>query len=455
MPDALRFCIALLLLLLGGGLLAPSLQAQDIPVPDEPLAGLEPGTDEPVDRIAAVVGDSIILHSQILQRLAQLQSQGVQLPASPEELREVERQILEAELIPQQLVLQAAAEDTLFAVEEEEVAFYFQDSWMQQLEEFGGEAGLEEALAETGMSLAGYRAELRDNIERQLTLDRYLEYRRDQARPVVVDQAEVEAFFERERAQLQNRPATIRFRQAFVEPRPTEEAMAEAVAEAERIMERVQSGEDFANLARQFSDDPGSRQEGGDLGWVRRGASDLDLEFEDAAFSLREGQVAGPVETQFGAHIIKVERIRSGERRVRHILVAAPGDREAARERALRFRDQVADGSASIRDFPTQTSEAIGDELELPMDQIQESLPSSYANALREAQPGDVLGPLELTLDDERSVFAIVEVMERRDAGEFTLEDAEDWIRQQIRNQRFQERLLRQLEDRTHIEIRL
>lgn len=454
MAHALRSSLALLLLV-GVALLPSPAAGQDVPVPDEPLAGLEPGMDEDVDRIAAVVGDSIILYSQILQRLAQLESQGAQLPTTEAELREVELQILESELIPQQLILQAAAEDTVFVVEPEEVSFYVEDTWQRQVEQFGGEQGLEEALAQTGMSLQGYRTQLRRNIEQQLTLDRFLEYRQDQSRPVVVEQAEVEAFFERERAQLQQRPATIRFRWAFVEPRPSDDEMAAAVERAQELLDRIREGEDFANLARQFSDDPGSRQEGGDLGWIRRGASDLDLDFEDAAFALREGQVAGPVETQFGAHIIQVERVRGGERRVRHILVAAPSDEDAARERALEIRDQVAEGTASIRDFPSQTAQAIGEEREAALDEVREGFPSAYATALEDAQPGDVLGPLPLPLDQDRNVFGVVEVLERRDAGEFSLEDVEGEIRRQIRIQRFQERLLEQLRNRTHVEIRL
>ncbi len=91
-------------------------------------------------------------------------------------------------------------------------------------------------------------------------------------------------------------------------PTPTLEPRddAQALARIIEIQQRVGAGEDFAELARQFSDDTGSRDNGGDLGWFARGAG-LVQEFEDAAFALQPGEVSQPVKTQFGYHLIKVE----------------------------------------------------------------------------------------------------------------------------------------------------
>jgi len=77
---------------------------------------------------------------------------------------------------------------------------------------------------------------------------------------------------------------------------------------AEDLLKRVRAGEDFATLAKEFSEDPGSRAQGGDLGWFSRG--EMVKEFEDAAFALKEGEVSGVVESPFGYHIIKVEEHR-------------------------------------------------------------------------------------------------------------------------------------------------
>ena len=73
-------------------------------------------------------------------------------------------------------------------------------------------------------------------------------------------------------------------------------------------MKRAQSGEDFGKLAQELSQDTGSAKNGGDLGWAER--SRYVGPFADAAFSMKEGEIKGPVKTQFGYHILKLEGIQ-------------------------------------------------------------------------------------------------------------------------------------------------
>lgn len=83
-----------------------------------------------------------------------------------------------------------------------------------------------------------------------------------------------------------------------------EEAYAEAKAEADKIYEQLRSGADFAELAREHSDDPGSKEEGGALGWAS--PDTYVQEFKEAVINQPVGEVGQPVRTQFGWHIIKV-----------------------------------------------------------------------------------------------------------------------------------------------------
>ena len=102
-------------------------------------------------------------------------------------------------------------------------------------------------------------------------------------------------------------PEQVRVRHILirVSPGSSEGEKKKARENAEGLVKRLKAGEDFAKLAQEYSEDPGSRQNGGDLGYFGKGQ--VVKPFEEAAFSLRPGRISDLVETQFGFHIIKME----------------------------------------------------------------------------------------------------------------------------------------------------
>ena len=110
-----------------------------------------------------------------------------------------------------------------------------------------------------------------------------------------------------------------------------EETERDALARVKSLRDQIESGSDFAAIAKEHSDDPGSREQGGDLGFFARGV--MDPAFEEAAFSLEVGAVSQPIRSSFGFHLIKVAAVRPAEGKsfaaVRSELLAEYRRREA------------------------------------------------------------------------------------------------------------------------------
>lgn len=415
-------------------------------------AGARAQDTEPelVDRIVAVVGDSVVLASEIDEQIERRRALGQPVPTDQEELDRLRRQELET-LVNELIMLQAAARDSI-AIPTADVESQVDATLAEQERRFGGRAAFEAALREEGMGMEQYRRMITQGVQRAGIRQQFEAQLQRDRRPPPVTEAEAREFFEARRAELGSRPATIAFRQVLVKPQPSDSARQAAMAEAQEALRELQEGGDFATVARRFSDDPGTRERGGELGWFRRGR--MVPAFERVAFALRPGQVSGIVETSFGYHIIKVDRVRGPERLARHILIRP----EITTTAQARTRERAEQAAAALREGAPVDS--LVEEFHDPAEEsrvgptLQDSLPQPYRSELRAASPGDVVGPFEVSGLEE--AYAVVKVTDVTAAGEYTFDDQD--LRGQIREFLQREKLMREVLDelrsRTYIDIR-
>ena len=158
---------------------------------------------------------------------------------------------------------------------------------------------------------AYYDAHKSDYMTPETVNLRYVELSLERmASKVSVDDAQLKAYYEEQKAKTPDRfqqAEQRRVRHILLSVNdPKEDAAVKAKAEA--ILKRAQGGEDFSKLAKESSQDPGSAAQGGDLGWSERKV--FVAPFADAAFSMKVDEIRGPVKTQFGYHILKLDGIQ-------------------------------------------------------------------------------------------------------------------------------------------------
>ena len=259
--------------------------------PAEPVANVE----SPSKKVAIFEGGEVTLGE--LQEFAQQSGAGELSPESPQ------YEAIVAQLMPQLVeieIAEAYAQEQGITVSEGEVneeIEVLKDQIAQQAQAQGQEVNREEAF-EGALQQAGLtESQLRQQLREQLPVQEVQERVTGGAGP---SQEEVERFYEENKAAQFTSPETRCARHILFNKDQREQA--------EEVKGRLQDGGDFAQLAQEFSQDPGSAENGGDLGCLGRGETVPD--FEEAVFGAEQGEIVGPVETEFGYHVIEVTDIR-------------------------------------------------------------------------------------------------------------------------------------------------
>ena len=406
-----------------------------------------------VERVIAVVGDSMISMTELDESLIAMESSGWSRPTGAAELLEAKLEVLD-QLINIQLVIQEAGKDSTLAISEEELEDRVQQEIDGQVRGFGTLGAFQRALAEQNMTTAGFREQRKNIIRNQLLQDRYFAKRGRSVASIVVTEEEARAYFQENQDLIPERPATITFENIRVQPVPTDSAKAEALARADSVAGLILDGEDFAELAERFSDGP-SASDGGDLGWIRKDGSFLE-EFEEAAFEMPPGAVSNPVETSFGYHLILVQRVLGGERLVRHILFEPEltvSDVELSDARAEVFGDRLRAGEA-MADLGLADLGLEADTVELPLEGIAQTS-QGLAVGLQNALAGEVVGPVKLNDPQAQNTWLLARVLETTPGGPGEFSEFNDMIVERLKTERLNENVIEGLRSRAYIDIRL
>ena len=302
------------------------------------------------DGVAAVVGDFIVLESDLDREIAQLEAQGA-------DLRGVTRCELFGLLLEKKLYAHQAIQDSIVVNE-----LYIKSMVDQQLQ------GI---LAQTGGDMEGILNFYKKDSEQALREEMYEinknGYLEQEMRKKVIDEVEitpeeVRTFFNE--IPKDERPTfgtELKVAQIVVIPEVTEEAKQAVIDKLKGFKKDIEeNGAKFATKALFYSEDSGSKNNGGLLPTMNRKKPRMVKEFRDVAFNLQEGEISEPFETDFGFHIIYLEKIRGQEYEVRHILLRpelSPETIQKAQDKIEEVRELIVSGKTTFAEAAREFSD--------------------------------------------------------------------------------------------------
>ena len=262
-----------------------------------------------VDGIAAVVGDQIVLNSELGQLKIQMKQQGIDTK-NLDDCKILER------LMQDKLLLIEAKKDTLIKVTDKEIDGMVDQQIEYMKTQMGG--SLEKVLEFYNKNtLTELQNELK-KIDKNKKLSEQM--RQKVIKDVDVSPEEVKTFFDAiPKDKIPEIGTQVELMQIVIKPKPDKDAEQKIINKLKEIKKKVENGASFRAQAVLYSEDPGSRANGGKYVLTRKSA--FVQEFKDVAFSLEKGQVSEPFKTEFGWHILTVEEINGQERVIRHILM--------------------------------------------------------------------------------------------------------------------------------------
>lgn len=378
------------------------------------------GEVELIDKIAAVVGNEIILVSEIDFQMQMYTMKAQMQNLSPERIDSLRGLILQ-QMVSDKLMLIEARRDTSIRISEDQV----QEALEQRIDElrnrFSSTAEFEAQMKLEGLTLRELKSKFREEVRNQLIKERFISRFLSE---VSVTAAEVREFYEKYQDSLPSQPASVKLAHILLPLEASESTQDSAYMKAMEIKKLLDEGGDFVTLAQLYSEDP-TAETGGDLGYFERGT--LFAEFEEKVFALNQGEISEPIKTRLGYHIVKVEDKLPDRIHVRHILIktqASSEDQKQIFAKADSLRQLILDDNAEFSEIVKQysiddESKKLGGELGwFPLERVT----PEFGVAIEDLEIGDLSKPTKSDFG-----IHIIKLLDRKQSREMTLRD--DWDR--------------------------
>lgn len=365
-----------------------------------------------IDGVLAVVGKEIVLKSDLDQSI---DAQKRQNPAIP-----VNQCLVFEDLLLEKLLLHQAELDSV-EVDEAEVQANIDRRIGVFIQQIGSESKLEQYY---GKSILEIKEEMFPLIKNQLTAQRMMQ---EINGDVEITPSEVREFYEsipKDSLPLIN--AEVEYSEITLYPEISDEAKQEAIDKLKEIKSRIENGSSFSTMAVLYSEDPGSARSGGEYKGIKRGQ--FVKEFEAIAFNLALNEISEPFRTEYGYHIVQVQRKIGQELDLRHILIKPKISAESLEATKLKLDSirqqilakEITFEQAAQKYSASEDSRLNGGRVMNPQtgDSRWETgqLDKSIFYALESIEEGTISDPSFFRTPDEKEGYRLLKLVDRSDA---------------------------------------
>jgi len=383
-------------------------------------------------KIAAVVGDEVILESDVEQFQTEY-SQTVQQTIPRDQAIDM--------LIQEELILEKANKEGI-EVTDSDVDRRLNEAIKNVTSQFPSYDQFLQALKSQGLTLEQLKSQYREQISKQIKKQTILN--QEVFSDISVTNFDLKNYYETHTDSLPTRPRTMKIGVIKVGAKVGKENLDKALEKIKMIQNELDKGKNFSKLAREYSDCP-SGKNGGNLGYFSRGS--MVKPFEDVAFDLEVGKVSEPVKTRFGYHLIKVEEKKPGEIKASHILIktgVGEKDKSVAKSEIQEVKTKLEQGG----NFEN-TAEQYSDSLtttglqritEVPVNQIEQF--PLFSDTLKNLQEGEISSILN---DD--SDYYIFKNLGYEKERPYTFDEVSQQLKNVVRQEKQQEALENWIEE--------